>query len=211
MILQLRRQAIAIIALLGALISLCLQGFHRAPKIAYAETSVLLSEFSEAVNARTKFEESQKEWDKNLRMLNDSLNAAVERLKSGYDQAGKDQRESMRRDMQKSNESIQRYTAAVKKMSQDKERELMDPVIKKMNGFLAEWGERNGYSLILGTLSGGNILQADTKMNLTAPILADMNAAFAGPSNTDRRPPDSIGISRKETGVPSNPKMAKVP
>jgi outer membrane protein len=148
---------------------------HKAPQIGYAETTVLMTEFTEAIQARKQFEEAQKEWDKNLKMLNDSLMSGVARMKAGYDKASKAQQDSMRTGLQKRNDDLQRYTNAVKQKSEEKERELMDPVVKKINSFLDLWGKQHGYDIIFGTMQGGNVLQANQRMNVTAMVLKDLN------------------------------------
>lgn len=151
---------------------------HKAPKIGYAETSVLLAEFSEAIQARKQFEQAQKEWDANLKTLNDSLVADMDRLKAGFDKASAKEKDSMRTAFQKRNEDLQRYSAAVKKMAEEKDKELMDPVVKKVNSFLDLWGKQHGYDMIFGTMQGGNVLQANGTFNVTAAVLKDMNEHY---------------------------------
>jgi outer membrane protein len=186
-----------------ALVSLGWNFVFKAPKIGYAETSVIMSDFSEAVKAKAHFQEQQKEWDKNLKTLNDSMLAAMNRMKVQYDGANKPAKDSMRKDFETRNDDYQRYVEAVRKMSQDKERELMDPVIKKINSFLEIWGREKGYSLILGTMQGGNILQADPRYNLTSRILKDLNSQYRDVAAADpvkpvgerpKAPDSSVGV-----------------
>jgi len=175
-----KRNVIGILALIVAITAVAglIHSRTQEKKIGYAETSVVLSEFTEAIKARKQFEESQKEWERNLKTLNDSMGAAMDRMKKGYDAAGKEERQRMQATLQQRNEDLQRYSNAVKKMSNDREKELMDPVIKKVNGFLELWGRQHGYDLIFGTMTGGNILQADPKLNLTVSILKDLNEQY---------------------------------
>lgn len=169
------------LGVLSLAVSLTIAGlwfWNRPAKIAYAETSVILNQFGEAIKARKQFEESQKEWDKNLKDLNDSLMTAMERMKERYDKASSSDKDSLRIHLQRRNEDLQRYTNAVKKMSQEKEKELMDPVISKVNSFLDAWGKAHGYDLILGTMSGGNILQANSDLNVTSKVMKDINEHY---------------------------------
>jgi outer membrane protein len=166
---------------IGLALGACALGLHlahRPPKIAYAETATLMTEFSEAIKARKQFGEKSKEWDGNIKALNDSLNTAMEKLKTEYEKASPARKEELRTILQKRNEDLQRYTNAVKKMSDEKEKELMGPVIQEMNAFMKTWGNQHGYSLILGTTNGGNILQADAGLDVTAGLLRDMNDHF---------------------------------
>lgn len=173
-----RNNILAGIALVLALGALLWHKMERPPKIAYVETSVVMTQFSEAITARHEFENSQKEWDGNLKRLNDSLVSAMGRMKGNYDKAPESEKKKMRDELDKRNDDYQRYIAAVKKMSQDKEQELMEPVIKKINGYLDIWGKQHGYDLIFGTMTGGNILQANTAFNVTSRVLKDMNDQY---------------------------------
>jgi outer membrane protein len=193
---------IGALALTLALSSGIISWTGRPSKIGYAETSVLLTEFSEAVKAKKKFEESQQEWDKNLATLNDSMTAAMQNMKQNYEAAPAPEKQRMRALLEKRNDDLQRYSNAVKRMSEEKERELMDPVVKKMNAFLDQWGRKHGYSLILGTMTGGNILQADPDLNVTTQVLKDMNAHYADLPEKPSSPvsvPDSSGVARKDS------------
>ena len=163
-------------------------GLHfldRPPKIAYAETSALMSQFNVAIKARKQFEELSRDWDKNIQALNDSLNSAMERLKQEYEKASAGKKDELRAMLQKRNDDLQKYTNAVKKMSEAKEKELMGPVLSQMNGFMKTWGRQHGYAFIFGTTGGGNILQADADLDVTAELLKDMNEYYRDLPATD--------------------------
>ncbi len=175
---------------------------HKSPKIGYAESTVLMGEFSESIRAKKQFQVAQEEWNKNLKTLNDSLVASMERMKAGFDRASGPKKDSMRSDLQKRNDDLQRYSNAVKKLAEDKEHELMDPVMKKVNSFLDIWGKQHGYDLLLGTMAGGNILQANQGLNVTAAVLKDLNENY-------RDLP--VGNSGKSDSTIENPSTGKKP
>jgi len=180
---------------LAITISLSMAAFcwiHRGPKMGYVETSVILSEFNGAIQAKKQYEQAQKEWDSNLKRLNDSLNAEMDRMKLAYDKAPESQKKKMREDLRQRNEDLQRYTNAVRSMAEDKEKELMTPVISKVNSFLDQWGKEHSYDIILGTMTGGNILQASPEMNITSRVLKDLNEQYRDlPTDTLSKPAEN--------------------
>jgi outer membrane protein len=151
---------------------------HKPPKLAYAETSVLLAEFTEAIQARKEFDAAQNVWNDSLKTLNDSLTAAIERAKASFETAKPVQKDSIQKVLNARNADLQAYAAAVKQQAAAKDGELMDPVVKKVNSFLDLWGKQHGYDLIFGTMSGGNVLQANPAFNVTAAVLKDLNAQY---------------------------------
>lgn len=173
-----KNQIVAFVALAAAAGAISLHFVQKAPKVGYAETAVLMSEFTEAIKARKDFESAQKEWDGNLKALNDSLMAAMERMKSDFDRSSPATKDSLRRMLQFRNDELQRYSNTVKQLAVEKEKKLMDPVVRKINTHLDLWGRQHGYDLIFGTMNGGNILQADSRFNVTAAVLKDLNDQY---------------------------------
>jgi outer membrane protein len=186
---------LSIIAVLVALIGAIYTFLNRNPKIGYVETAVLMNEFKESIKARDEFEADKSRWDQNIKTINDSLTAALERMKSGFDKASEKEKDAMRQELDSRNAELSRYTKAIQQKAVEREKELMDPVIRKINTFLESWGKEHGFSLILGTMSGGNILQASPKLNLTSEIVKDLNAAYQSAPQTSPLPkpaPDSV-------------------
>lgn len=170
-----KNQILAFVAFVTAFGALALHFLKKSPKIGYVETAILMTEFSEATKAHIEFENAQKEWDTNLKALNDSLMATMEKMKADYEKSSSTTKDSLRSLLQKRNDDLQRYTNAVKKLAVDKEKQLMDPVIRKINSHLDLWGKQHGFDMIFGTMNGGNILQANSEHNLTTRVLKDLN------------------------------------
>lgn len=199
-----RRHALSLLALGLAAAALTLNLLNRPPKVGYVQTQTLMDGFVEAKRAKAEFETAQKEWDSNLKRLNDSLNASMERMKAGYDRADEKGRQRFQEDLERRNEDLQRYTLAVKSLAEAKEKELLAPVLLKMNNYLDSWGKKQGYDLVFGTMAGGNIVQADKGMDLTEPILADLNRHYeASPGEVTPGPKaDTAGLASSNTARP---------
>lgn len=173
-----KQNVFGVVAFLISLMVAGLWFWKQAPSIGYAETGVIMSEFTEAIKARKEFEGAQKEWDKNLKRINDSLLATMNRMKQEYEKASPKERAAMSQNLEKWNADLQRYSGAIKRMSEEKEKELMTPVLSKLNGFMKTWGRENGYDMIFGTMNGGNILQAGERFNVTRDLLKDLNESY---------------------------------
>lgn len=53
-------------------------------------------------------------------------------------------------------------------------------VIKQMNEYIKQYGDENGYDLILGSMGNGNIMQAQDEMDLTDEVTRYVNKKYAG-------------------------------
>ena len=87
-----KQYIIGILACVLAALAMLFNFVRRPAKIAFAETPILLSEFTEAIKARQEFDEEKKTWEKNLKLLGDSLQAAMDKLKSEYEKSSPDKR-----------------------------------------------------------------------------------------------------------------------
>lgn len=182
---------------------------HRAPKIAYAETSVILNDFSEAIQARKEFDAAQKGWNDTLKALNDNLGAAMEKGKAVFEKASPAQKDSIQKSLNQMNVSLQTYANTAKQLASEKNLQLMDPVIKKVNGFLDTWGKKHGYDMIFGTMTGGNVLQANADFNVTAAVLKDLNAEYRASASSTSTPPPAPATApdspSKDTSAAAKP------
>jgi len=156
-------------------------------KIGYVETSKLMAGFSVAQNAREEFVTKQKEWDHHYKLLQESLAEANELMKAQYDSVSKAGKAALRDTIRKRNLAVQQYSEQVKSLAVEEEKQLMTPVIVDVQDFMTMWGKQHGYSLILGTIPG-NILHADSSLNLTAQVLADLNARYSSGTPNKQNP-----------------------
>ena len=53
-----------------------------------------------------------------------------------------------------------------------------DSLIKKVRGFVKEYGETNGYSYILGSNEAGSVMYGNNDADLTQTILDALNEAY---------------------------------
>lgn len=58
--------------------------------------------------------------------------------------------------------------------------DLSAQVWERLNLYIQEFGEANGYSLILGTQGAGNIMHADNKLDITQEFLRYANNKYEG-------------------------------
>jgi outer membrane protein len=148
------------------------------PKIAYVESGKILENFSEAIKAQKKYETEIGKMESELKVIQDSLNAALESIKTGYDKATKEKRKVLTQNLDKWNKDYAKYSKFVQESSVSKRNEIMQPVVEKINGFLEIWGHEHKYAIIFGTTAGGNIVHADKKYDVTMPVLEAINEHY---------------------------------
>lgn len=169
-------------------------------KIGVVDNAVLLSHFSDAIVAGRQFDEEKKRWQQNVTRIEDSVKVAFESMKQNYNEAKPEQKKLLEQNLQKWNEEFSRYTRTVDKMSKEREKELMQPVLERLNSFVKVWAKRNGYQVVIGTGGGGVVLSAADQVNITDKIIEDLNKYYGNMQKNTEKSNDSIS-AKVETGV----------
>ncbi len=144
------------------------------PRLGYVDSSVLLERFTGSTAAREKLTQQSNEWSSNVKTLQGELAALDQEMQGapGWSKEVRAQKAAAR--MQKRDE-LTRYTRAIESKSAQLGRELMEPVFSDLNAYVKEFGSQRGYSVVFGTVAGGNILYAREGLDVTEEFLIYAN------------------------------------
>lgn len=149
-------------------------------KVGVVDNAALMTQFSEAVAANAALEDLEKGWKANLKILQDSIQATMDVLTKDYAHAKESDRQRMGEALNRWNAEYNRYQSAVANMRTEKQKEILNPVLERVNAFVKNWAREKGYGVILGTGNGGVILSVAEAQNVTPLIVADLNRVYAG-------------------------------
>ena len=148
-------------------------------RIAYVDSSRLMVGFSEADKINKEIEAEKKQYEENLKALEDSVKAHMGLMSKEYDSASPQNKQELREKLREWNVKMNQYQKAGAEEIAKKHQEKMGAVIKKMNAFISEYGKEHNYDLILGTTAGGNILYAkESKRDITNEIIKGLNERY---------------------------------
>lgn len=68
------------------------------------------------------------------------------------------------------------YQQAIQNQIQEENQKITQTIINDINDYVAEYGKKNGYKLILGAKGDGNVMYAEKLSDLTETVLAELNA-----------------------------------
>ena len=167
---------IIIIAAVILSLALSILNFTKTPKIAYIDSSILMDNFKPAIEAREKLSALQEEWDKNLKTLEDELNKMNQEIIDNNSKWSKKTKSEKYSAIEKKNMEYRKYRSAIEEKAQAKEQDIMQPVFDNINLLLQKYGDNKKYSIIYGTVAGGNILYGDNTVNITNEFLMFANS-----------------------------------
>lgn len=139
----------------------------KPPKIAFVESNVLLAEYSESKEAQEELNTKIEEWSANVTTLQNELEVLNNTLIEQAESWSTSEREAHLENMQLKQQELGRYSNAVNQQASKLESELMEPIYASINNRIKAFGEEEGYSIVFGTVQGGNILYGTEAVNVT--------------------------------------------
>ena len=146
--------------------------FIATGKVGYVNSNLMLENYPGAIAAREKLNAQMTEWQENIKTLEAELSQLSQELVDKGKKLDKKTLAEKNDALKKKQEDYLRYTRAIQEKAATLEQELMQPVFDEINVFITDYGEEEGYAIIFGTLSGGNILFAQDAADLTDEFLA---------------------------------------
>lgn len=176
----LRRNLLALIALLLAAF-LCLYTFvFGSTKVAYVDSGKLLNGYKAMVEARKEFEKKQTAWQSNIDTLTHDVQDAIKKYEKTA-ALGTDKEKQLARELITSRQKqLYDYQNAIKQNAGQEEQRLTQNVLSTVNSYLLRYGKKNGYKMIL-VAANGNIAYADNSMDITDKIVEDLNKEYSVP------------------------------
>lgn len=176
-------KALNVLTLVIALAALGLSGYlfqqgqeTSETQLGFVRTGVLMDRTNLTLEAREKLEAEQATIEGNAKTLEDELKTMHETFIGEEKGLSKEDREARIRDLAKKEAELDRYKYRAQQMLQQKEMEIMEPVLATINGRIANYATENGYTLIWGTLQQGNILYGEPGVDVTEDVIKYINA-----------------------------------
>jgi outer membrane protein len=159
-----------LIALLVLSIALSVFNYFNAPKIAFIDSAILLNQYHGAVEAREQLNKKTAEWQKNIKTLENELNELNNNLINSS-RLKKKEMDKLQEKIKKKQSEYMRYNKAVSEKAAKAEAKLFEPIYAELNAKIADFAKEKGYDIILGTVSGGNILFGSDAANITEAFI----------------------------------------
>jgi outer membrane protein len=168
-----------LISLIGALAISFGVFFWKTPRIAYVNTSKLMIGFSEAAKIDHEIKAEEDKIQAQLKLLQDTLQGTVDNMSKTYDNAPPAKKKELQDLLSARNQQINNFRQASTRRMDELRQKNMQGVIDKINVFLGEYGKKHSYTLIFGTMTGGNILYGnEAKYDITEDIIKGLNARY---------------------------------
>lgn len=144
-------------------------------KIAFVDNTKLIKEYQEKIDLeneyKVKFEDFQKKYD--------SASTAFQKEAQAFEAGAKSMGQAKAQEkynelMQKRQQMAQTLQQQEQILNQESSQEI-DSLVKKVRGFVKDYGQKNGYTFILAENEGGNVFYGEDTKDITAEVLRELN------------------------------------
>jgi outer membrane protein len=167
-------------------------------KIAFVNTALLLDVAPGRVEAESAFAKETRSYGDQLKKMSDSLNTmftTYQKQEASLTAAQRETRQKTLRDLQ---EQFQGRQQALSQQAQQRQNELMAPIMEQVKKVLDDIRAEDGYSMII-TGDPNLILSYDKNLDITDRVVARLKTIAARPTAPKPGAPASApaGVTRK--------------
>lgn len=168
-----------IIAILALVLStLSITGFFQKKKVAYVRSTDLVYGYLGMKEAQAEYQKKSQMWTMNIDTLQKDYQLGFSRYTAEVSRLNPAQKAERERLLSEQQKNIMTYTKAVNEQAKMEDEKITKGVLNQINSFVEEYGQENGYDIILGTTDSGNLLYGKESMDITDIVLKELNISY---------------------------------
>lgn len=160
---------------LGFLINL---NFNKT-KIAYVRIDELVNKYSGMLEARELYKTRVADLEANLDSLHLSYQTAVSQYNSKFESFTDTQKQLEETKLHQYENNIRQYTQVVESKKKEEDTKLTSGVLNQIESFVDEYGDQNGYEMIIGS-HAGTVMHGSNSLDITEEVLKALNDQYKG-------------------------------
>lgn len=149
--------------------------------IVYVDATRLLTKYAGMGDARKVLQTQHEIWQSNLDTLKYEMDAAVSNLQKNKSKVSPSEEKLMQELATAKQQQFTMYEQSVKEQYQNKDREISESLLKKVNEYIKSFGDTHGYTIILAATHYGNIAYASKSLDITEVVLQGLNREYRKP------------------------------
>ena len=169
----------------------------QAGRVAYIDSRVILSQAPGRAEAETALQKELAGFDAQVKRMGDSLNTMIANYTKAEVTLSPTAKETRQKAIRDREASYQQRADALREQAQQKQAELLGPIMERVNKAIADERTAGGYAFIFDVGAQGNaIVAADTTLNVTDRVLTRLR------STASTTPTSNPGQGAPPVGAP---------
>lgn len=182
------------------------------PKIVYVNSQKIIAQAPGRADAEAQFQKEMDQYKAQVQKMGDSLQTMVADYQKAEPTLSQSVKASRTKDLRDRQQAYQQHVQQLEQTAQQREAELVRPIMEQINKIIEQVRTENGYAFILDAGSqAGVVVAADSSLDITDQVIKRLQAAGpvamkAAPMQPPSATPKPTGAAtQKPTGV-SRPK-----
>lgn len=163
--------------------------FSNAKKIGFVRSNELVYGYQGMKDAQQLQESKTMEYKSNLDTLQSDFQKALSEYNLGLSGFSKQEKQEKESSLAIQQQNLKKYSESIQQSISENDQSLTQGILNQINTFVEEYAKKQGYSLIFGTTSSGNILYGENTIDITADVLEQLNKNY-------KSLPDSLSHGR---------------
>ncbi len=145
---------------------------------AYVRTGDLINEFTGMKEARAAYQTKSKSWSSNMDTLGFNFQKALNKFNMESTAMTPEERKKQETNLITQQRMLKDYENEMNRTAKLEEEQMTSGVLNQINSYIDKYGKDNGYDLIFGTNTSGNLLYGNQGMDITTEILQGLNMSY---------------------------------
>lgn len=163
------------LCLVMAVLFLVYKEVKPSEKLAYLDSTKVFIEYNGTKKYKEAYDNEYKNWEAKYDTLLFEYENMVTIFKKDSSKMNDGEIKTEMQNISKKIDQIERYKKSISDMSDKKDKELSEKINAEINSYVEKYGEENGYKIIFGATSMGNVVYGDTILDITDEILLEIN------------------------------------
>lgn len=144
-------------------------------KIGFIDSRAIIAQAPGAQEAQQAFEQDMARYQAELETLEQELKTQLDSYEKQQVTLSPDARRQRQEEIRTKQMAYTQRAQQLEEQAADRQAELVEPIMERINTVIAEIREAEGYALIFD-VAGGAVVAADPALNLTDQVLAQLGA-----------------------------------
>ncbi|TDU43530.1 periplasmic chaperone for outer membrane proteins Skp [Gelidibacter sediminis] len=145
-------------------------------KIGFVDNSKLINEYQKKKDIEAKFQVEIDAFNKKVDSIGQSFQAQAAEMQAADPKMVQKSSQEKYQALAQQYQRFQQQFQMEEQQIQSKSQAQIDTLIKDVRAFVKNYGEKNGYSYILGSNEAGSVMYGEESKDLTKDILEALNA-----------------------------------
>ncbi len=173
-------------------------------KIGFVNTETLIKDYKETQIVEATMKAKSEKSQKNLETLFSAFQAKVLAYQKGAARMSATKRVQKEQELGAEQQALQQKQQQIQYQVQTEGQAAIKKIAETVNDFIKDYGKKNGYSLVLGTVDlNGAVMYGDAKADLTQIVLTALNENHNKENKTEEAP---VTETKKDTSKEEVPK-----